>query len=495
MTQLARICVLYEDFMFEVNQILGGLQGQTSGDANIHRNFYFARRAMATTWEMKQAGRCARLEPGVQGAKGEAGAPASDDLGRRRVAHPDSERIPAHRVFAVQKFRNGSRPKPYNSRDFRQSNVALAPGTRLGAYELLTLIGGRRTGAVRLCIALVAGAVAIDAASFRVRTLLGTGVPGSSPTQVNNPYGLVIGPDGGLFFCDLDNQRIRRFDLTTRTTTVVAGNGERGHSGDGGLATDASLNMPHEIRFDRKGDLFIAERDSHVVRKVDMKTHAISTVAGIGTAGFGGDGGPANRAELRQPHSIAFDRDGTLLICDIGNHRIRRVNLRTGIISTYAGTGETAATPDGSPVAGTPLRGPRTIEVAPNADLYVALREGNAIYRIDAATQTLHHIAGTGEQGYSGDGGPATAAKLGGPKGLSLGRDGFLYVADTENHVVRRVDIRSGVIETVLGTGVRGNTDGDDPLRVRLSRPHGVFVTNRKVFVSDSESHRIRVLE
>jgi streptogramin lyase len=335
----------------------------------------------------------------------------------------------------------------------------------------------------------------INGARFRVRTLIGTGVAGFSASQVNNPYGLVVGPDGALYFCDLDNQRIRRLDLSTHQITTIAGNGDTGHAGDGGPASSASLNMPHEIRFDRRGDLYIAERDSHVVRKVDMRSHVITTIAGTGEPGFSGDNGPASRAQLRQPHSIAFDTDGTLLICDIGNHRIRRVNLQTGIMSTYGGTGEAAPTPDGAPVVGTPLRGPRTIEVAPNGDLYLALREGNAIYRIDAATQTFHRIAGTGEQGYSGDGGPAVAARLGGPKGLSLGPDGVLYVADTENHVVRRIDLRRGEIETVLGTGVRGNTESDDPLKVRLSRPHGVFAAGGMVFVADSESHRIRVLE
>src|SRR5262245_59138115 len=328
-----------------------------------------------------------------------------------------------------------------------------------------------------------------------VRTLVGTGAPGFSPSQVNNPYGLVIGPDGALYFCDLDNQRVRRFDLKTHLLSTIAGNGERGYRGDGGLAVDAAINMPHEVRFDRRGDLYVAERDNHVIRKINMRTGIITTVAGTGNAGFSGDGGPAIMAQLRQPHSIAFDRDGLLLICDIGNHRIRRVNMDTGNISTYAGTGETQPTPDGAPVAGTPLRGPRTIAVAPNGDLYVALREGNAIYRVEARTQTLHHIAGTGEQGYAGDGGAARTAKLGGPKGLALTADGALYVADTENHVIRRIDLARGSIETVLGTGSRGNSDDADPRAVQLSRPHGVFAANGVLYVSDSESHRIRVVQ
>jgi DNA-binding beta-propeller fold protein YncE len=344
------------------------------------------------------------------------------------------------------------------------------------------------------CIFLTLTVVTALAAPSTVAVVVGTGTGGYSDSQVNNPYGLVVGPDGGLYFCDLDNQRVRRLDLRTRQLTTIAGNGERGYRGDGGAAVDASLNMPHELRFDRRGDLFVVERDSHVVRKIDMRTRVIITVAGTGTPGFSGDGGPATAAQLRQPHSIAFDRDGALLICDIANHRIRRVDMRSGIISTFAGTGETTATPDGAPLVGTPLRGPRTIAVAPSGDLYIALREGNAIYRLDARTRTLHHVAGTGETGYTGDGGPARLATLGGPKGLALARDGSLYVADTENHAIRRIDLARGTIDTVLGTGARGTSFDTDAKKVQLSRPHGVFADGDIVYVADSESHRILAL-
>jgi streptogramin lyase len=332
------------------------------------------------------------------------------------------------------------------------------------------------------------------AATPTVSTLVGTGVPGYSETQVNNPYGLVIGPDGALYFCDLDNQRIRRLDLATKRLTTIAGNGERAYRGDGGPALAAALNMPHELQFDRLGNLYIAERDNHVIRKVDRATGNISTVAGTGAPGFSGDGGPGANAQLRQPHSLVFDRDGSLLICDIGNQRIRRIRLDTGIIETYAGTGEKSPTPDGAPVKGTPLNGPRTFAMAPNGDLYVALREGNAIVRIDRATETFHRVAGTGEQGYSGDGGPALTAKLAGPKGLAIGPGSALYAADTENHVIRRIDLRTGVITTVLGTGTRGDGPEQNPLECRLSRPHGVLAANDALYVSDSEAHRIRIL-
>jgi sugar lactone lactonase YvrE len=345
---------------------------------------------------------------------------------------------------------------------------------------------------MKLALALAILASSLNAAS--VSTLVGNGFAAYTETQVGNPYGMAIGPDGALYFCDLDNQRIRRFDLKTKRLATIAGNGEKGYSGDGGPAVAATLNMPHELRFDAKGDIYIAERDNHVIRKVDMKTGIISTVAGTGKAGFSGDGGPGTSAQLRQPHSIFFDRDGSLLICDLANNRIRRLHLDTGIIETWAGTGATTATPDTAPVKGTPLHSPRTIAMAPNGDLYLALREGNAIFRIDAATQTLHRVAGTGEQGYTGDGGPALNAKLSGPKGLEYGPDDSLYLADTESHTIRRVDLKTGIISTVLGTGERGDGPETDPLHCKLSRPHGVLFSGGVLYVSDSEANRIRIL-
>ena len=342
---------------------------------------------------------------------------------------------------------------------------------------------------------LIALAPSPPASKVAVATLIGTGSAGYSDTQVNNPYGLVIGPDGALFFCDLDNQRIRRFDLRTRRTSTMAGDGQKGYRGDGAAATRASLNMPHEIQFDAAGHLYIAERDNHVIRKVDGKTGIISTCAGTGEPGFSGDAGAASRAQLRQPHSIAVDRrHGRLLICDIGNHRIRQVDLATGVIDTIGGTGERQPTPDGAVLKGAPLNGPRTITFDARGNLFLALREGNAIYRVDAGSSTIHHLAGTGEQGYSGDGSAARAAKLAGPKGLAWSRD-TLYIADTENHVIRAIDLRSGIIRTVLGTGQRGDGPEPDPMRCALARPHGVLVDARGVlYVSDSESHRIRTV-
>ena len=148
------------------------------------------------------------------------------------------------------------------------------------------------------------------------------------------------------------------------------------------------------------------------------------------------------------------------MVCDIGNHRVRRIDLKSGTIETYLGNGEKLPTPDGATIKGTPFNGPRAIDVDKPGNLYLVLREGNAAYKIDPKTERVTHIAGTGKKGFDGDGGPATAAALNGPKGVAIAPDGSLYMADTENHAIRQVNLKTGTIQTVAGTGERG--DGPD---------------------------------
>ena len=346
----------------------------------------------------------------------------------------------------------------------------------------------------------VAGASRLASAQQkRVRTIAGTGAAGYDPnvadalrTPITNPYGTIIGPDGALYFCEVDTGYVRRLDLQTARLTTIAGNGQKGYAGDGGPATAAAFTAPHEIRFDAARNLFVVERDAHVVRRIEAATATVSTLAGTGVAGFSGDGGPANKAQFRMPHSIAFDASGHLLVCDIGNSRVRAIDMKSSVITTFAGTGERRAAPDEGPLDGAPLNGPRSMDTDPAGNIYLVLREGNAVFRIDPRRR-LQRIAGTGETGYAGDGGPALQAKFNGPKGIAFG-DNSLYIADTENHVIRRVDLSTNTIETVVGTGERGDGPDGDPLKCRMARPHGLFLQRGTLYVSDSENHRIRAL-
>jgi streptogramin lyase len=290
------------------------------------------------------------------------------------------------------------------------------------------------------------------------------------------------------------NHVIRRIDRNGSISTV-AGSGQKGYTGDGGPATRATLNEPYEVRFDKRGDMVFVERMNHVVRRVDAKTRVITTVAGSGVAGFSGDGAPARQATFNQPHSIQFDSAGALYVCDILNHRIRKIDMKTGLITTFAGTGEKNATPDGSKIAGTPLNGPRAIDFDGQGDMWLALREGNAVYRLDMKAGTIHHVAGTGKNGFTGNGGPAKLATLSGPKGLSVGPDRNVYLADTESHSIRMIDVRKQTIELIAGTGEKGDGTDGAPLACKMTRPHGIFVDrDGAIFIGDSESHRVRVI-
>ena len=336
-----------------------------------------------------------------------------------------------------------------------------------------------------------------------LRTVAGTGVKGFSgdtgsatAAQINNPFGVIRGPDGHLWFCEYGGQRVRAIarDGTIRT---VVGNGTTGYSGDGGPALAASLNLPHEIRFDRAGDLYIVDMQNHAVRKVALATGLITTIAGTGKPGYSGDGGPATAAQLNQPHSLQFDPTGDLYICDIRNHVIRKVTMKTGVITTFAGTGKPGPTPDNSPIAGTPLRGPRTLDFDAQGHLWLATREGNQVFKFDLAAGRIHHIAGTGQKGFTGDGGPALAATLNGPKGLTVGPDGTIYLVDTENHAIRAITPKTHLMTTLVGMGKPADgPDGDAPLTAGLARPHGIWVDpDGTVFIGDSENHRVRALK
>jgi NHL repeat len=340
-----------------------------------------------------------------------------------------------------------------------------------------------------------------SASAQTVATIVGTGVKGFSGdggpaknAQLNNVYGVARGPDGFLYLCDMDNHRVRRVGLDGNIQTY-AGTAKKGYGGDGGPAIEASLNQPYEMAWDRDGNLFVVELGNHCVRRIDAKTRTISTIAGSGKAGFRGDGELAIKAEFNQPHSLAFDPAGDLFVCDIANHRLRKIDMKSGRISTWSGTGEAETARDGSPITGSALHGPRALVFASDGQCYLALREGNAMLMLDAKLNTIVRVAGSGKKGFSGNGGPALEATLSGPKGISLGPKQKVYLADTESHSIRYVDMKRGTMELLVGNGKRGDGPvGASAENFQLARPHGVFVENDgSVLIGDSENHRVRV--
>ena len=333
-----------------------------------------------------------------------------------------------------------------------------------------------------------------------IETVAGTGqrelglqAGAADAVNIGQTFGVELGPDGALYICEVENHRVLRLDLKTRQVKTVAGSGKQGYSGDGGPATEASCFEPYEVRFDRAGNMYFVEMKGAVVRKVDAETGIISTVAGDGKPGFAGDGGPATKARLKQPHSIALDDDGNLYIADIGNHRIRRVSLESGLIETIAGTGANKLPPSGVVAKGQPLASPRALHIKDGA-MWIALRGAHSVWKLDLASGKLDHVAGTGKQGY--DDGPAAEATFNGPKGIVAGPNHDLLVVDTENQVIRRIDLQTGTVSTVAGSGPKGRGyggDGGPALECKMDRPHGITVDAAGVYyIGDTNNHRVR---
>jgi len=350
----------------------------------------------------------------------------------------------------------------------------------------------RQKRAFALCAALLVFIMCNTSEAQNIESIAGDG----KPENVGQPFGVEIGPDGALYICETQNHVILRQDRATGIITTIAGNRTKGYSGDGGLATKAQLNEPYEIRFDQQGNIYFVERLNHLVRKIDARTGIISTIAGTGTKGFTGDGGPAIKAQLDQPHSIALDEKRShLYIADISNHRIRRVNLKTGLIETVAGNGEKKPPTDGAIAAGKPMIGPRALFIEGDT-MWIALREGHSLWSMSLSDGRLKHLAGTGKSGFSGDGQLAKAATFNGPKGVTVDKAGNIYIVDTENQTIRKIDGKTNIITTIAGTGPKARGYGGDgglATQAKLDRPHGVCVDDKGVvYIGDSNNHRVR---
>lgn len=322
----------------------------------------------------------------------------------------------------------------------------------------------------------------------------GLGDGGSAAAaQLAGPCGLAADSSGNLFVADGILGRVRAID-STGTISTVAGSGEDADSGDGGPATAAALRSPCGIAVGPGGDLFLADSVAHRVRKVDS-LGGITTVAGTGSAGLSGDGSAGTAATLSEPSSLTLDAAGNLFIADKGNNRVRVLDT-AGDISTVVGVSTSTSqgfSGDGGSAATAQLAG--VMAAVRDADGNVYLSDtGNHRIRKVSAEGTITSIAGTGESGYAGDGGAASTALLNQPTGLALDGSGHLFVADTGNSVVRRIDLTSGTISTIAGNGQDGFLgDGGPAVRAWLSFPSAVWLDTRgNLLIADTGNNRIR---
>ncbi len=333
-------------------------------------------------------------------------------------------------------------------------------------------------------------------------TIAGTGEPGYSgdggpgtSAQLNEPKSLALDRRGGLYVADSENHCIRRLDLTTGTISTIAGCADGSDAAAGSIASEASrASSTHDWDEDPFGggpqavpDMFVQQADLSGTVRFLVGTPASTTR-------FSGDGGPAAAAGLHFPSAVAVDTDGTLYVADTMNHRIRRIDGHTGIITTIAGMGKHRFSGDGAQAVEAALNEPAALALDGRGGLHIADQSNNRVRRVDLVTGAITTVAGIGESAYDGDGGPATAACLAGPSGLAVGPDGTLYIADTFNGRVRTIDPTTGLIRTVIGDGGEYRYQGvPNEVSMSLSRPYGIALeSSGDMLITDSDSHLIR---
>jgi sugar lactone lactonase YvrE len=309
---------------------------------------------------------------------------------------------------------------------------------------------------------------------------------------LDGPFGVDFDGAGEMFLVEISGHRVWRMDRKG-VLRVFAGTGEKGYAGDGGPALKAKFNGMHGLAIAPKGDIYIADTWNNCVRNINVMTGVITTVAGTGQKGFSGDGGPAARAQFSNIYCVALDpKSERLYLADLDNHRIRAVTLKSGVVTTVAGNGESGVPQDGADAQTSPLVDPRAVAVDKQDNVYILERGGHCLRVVDPKGQ-IRTVAGTGQAGAGGDGGDARRASLNGPKHLCVDRDGNVLIADTENHLIRKYLPREGKIVRVAGTGRKGAGGiGGPPEQAELNQPHGVYIDpTGALYIVDSSNNRV----
>jgi len=342
-----------------------------------------------------------------------------------------------------------------------------------------------------LCIAatLTLTATTAEAQRARSRVVIGESLSDNEnpqPDQLNTPFGVDFDAAGNMYLVELAGGRVHKMD-TAGVLSTIAGDGSKSYTGDGGPAAKATFNGMHNIAVTPAGDLYIADSWNHCVRKIDGKTGTITTIAGTGKAGFAGDGGPATKAQFNFLMCVSLNAtNDKLYVADLKNSRIRMIDLKTNVVSTVAGNGKKGVPKDGSVATDSPLVDPRAVAVDSNNNIYVLERSGNAL-RVVSTEGKIKTVVGTGKRGTAV--GAALETELGSPKHLAIDASNHVIIADESNRRILKYDPGKEEVRILLGKGANKPNRG-------LSKPHGVCVhADGTIYIVDTGHHRVLSLK